>query len=1296
MLNMVIRSQIALRSAFLVFILSFGSFASWANLHFYNINEMHGISIRETASACMDDYGFIWVSSKTGILRLTEDDFRMYQLPFDTPDVITVKLVYQNSELMAYTNNGQIFKYDVIQDEFFLIANLGLQLNFQYLTVHVMLVDPNGSAWFASNRGLIHFKDGVVKIHLEENVIEYLEWYSVDQLFIADEDGLSLFNTSSNKRISLLSFTDSPMDVSYLQYDDKHNELWLGSVSSGLFKYNLNDNRFLSVSGVPKQPVLDIEAISDSTMMIGVDGQGLWEVGRYDLKVYNIYKEDIDKPNSLQGNGVYDIFQDNKGRVWVCTYSRGVSFYNKASSMLTHVRHLTNNSNSLSNDDVNSIIEDSRGNLWFATNNGVSRWDVANNKWDAFFHNKQEQAQVFLSLCEDANGNIWAGTYSSGVYLIDGRTGRELQHILFEGNESLFKSNFVFNIITDSQENVWIGGVQGEVLRYNIETKNITSYGSHPVYIMKELDANNILLGCTYGLSILNKHGSNVDIVLNGYIVHDMLVQGDDVWLATVGEGLVLFNLQTRELTKFTTEIGLPSNFVNSLLYEDGFLWLGTENGICRFNPVDQSLETFPSVQSLSRISYNRNAHFKMRNGEMIWGTNQGAVMFNPSSIKKSQAEGHIFFQDIRILGKSLRSEVINKLETPIDSVQSLHLKHNQNNLLIDMLPLGTTYGAKFSWFLEGFDTEWSRPVGNRTLNYTNLPTGDYRLNIRLYDNSMSEIIDERTVEIFKRPPFWEAWWFLMMIGLFLLSAFYLSLKYYINLIKQLHSEEKIQFFASTAHDMRTSLSLIKGPIDELGNEVHLSEKGRYYIELAKSQVERLVGVVTQLMDFQKADIDKEQLLMKRIDLVPFIRQRVAMFESYAATHQIGVVFETAVAVLNSEVDERMMEKVVDNLLSNAIKYSKPQTIVTVSLHQSKSNWVLDVRDQGIGISKAARQHLFREFYRGENAINAKIVGSGIGLLLVRKYVGLHGGKIDWVSQENDGTTFSVTVPLRETAGVETVEVTAAEPRKGSPVPPLPVDDGIQKDFSVLVVEDNEELQSFLQQSLNGDFNIITASDGIEGWEVIQRDLPDMIVSDVLMPGRDGYELCKLVKSTYETSHIPVILLTALSEKNDQLHGLELGADDYLTKPFDSAVLKQRIISVISNRSLVRERALKLISGGRPQDAVLANELNDQFVKRALDIVSVQLANPDFNKELFASEMNVSGSLLYKKIKSLTDQSPSDFIRVVRLTKAIELLQTENHSITEVSELCGFASVGYFSTVFKKHYGKSPSDLLTR
>lgn len=1292
--NLFVNFSSILKRFFFIVVFFFSLSASWANINFYNINDIFGISIRETSSACMDDYGFVWVSSKTGILRLTEDDYRLYQLPFDTPDVITVKLIYQSSELLAYTNNGQIFKYDVIQDEFVLIANLTKQINFHFLTVHVMVTDGLGSLWLATNRGLVHYKNDLVKIYFEEKPIAYLEWYSSDQLFFVADGSLSLFNTNTNNKISLFSFSDSSIGISFLQYDDFNNALWLGSVSSGLFKYELNSSQLLRVFDVPKQPILDIELFSDSTVMVGVDGQGLWEVGKHDLSVYNIYKEDVDKPSSLQGNGVYDIFQDRKGRVWVCTYSRGVSYFNKTSPILTHVRHITNNSNSLSNDDVNSIIEDRRGNIWFATNNGVNKWDVANNKWEAFYHNKQEQAQVFLSLCEDADGNIWAGTYSSGVYLLDGKTGKEIRHILFEGNESLFKSNFVFNIITDSQDNIWIGGVQGELLQYNNKTKRISSYGRQPVYIMKELDDNHILLGCTYGLSILNKQSASIEIILNGYIVHDMLVQGDEVWLCTGGEGLVLFNLQTKEVAKFTTEVGLPSNFVNSILYEQGLLWLGTENGICQFNPADRTLKTFPLIQSLSQISYNRSAHFLKDNGEMIWGTNQGVVMFNASSIEQSQSEGQIYFQDIHILGKSLRTGVLRKLEIPIDSIQTLRLKHNQNNLLIDMVPLGMTYGTKLSWFLEGFDTEWSRPVASRTLNYTNLPTGTYQLNIRLYDNSMSEIIDERKLEIVKMPPFWETWWFLLLVALFLLSVFYLSLKYYINLIKQLHSEEKVQFFASTAHDMRTSLSLIKGPIDELGSETNLSEKGLYYIDLARVQVERLVRVVTQLMDFQKVDIDKEQLVMRSLDLVSFVRQRILMFESYAATRQVSIVFNSAVAVLKSDIDERLMEKVVDNLLSNAIKYSIPNTTVVVSLSILKKNWVLEMKDQGIGIPKTARQHLFREFYRGENAINAKVVGSGIGLLLVQKYVGLHGGKVHWESQDNKGTTFSITVPLIENSEEGFVEATVPAPQNDTSVLQPPISNTIRKDFTVLIVEDNEELCSFLQQSLDDDFNTLTAGDGVEGWESIQLDLPDLIVSDILMPNRDGYELCNLVKSTFETSHIPVILLTALSEKNDQLHGLELGADDYLTKPFDSAVLKQRIFSIISNRSLVRERALKLISADSQHEVVLSNELNDQFVKYALKVVHEHLDNPDFNKDLFASEMNVSGSLLYKKIKSLTDQSPSDFIRVVRLTKAIELLQTENYSITEVSELCGFSSAGYFSTVFKKHFGKSPSEVM--
>ncbi len=1279
---------------FMLAILFLMSVSSYAKISFYNINDLFGISMRETASACMDDYGFVWVSSKTGIMRLTEDDYRIYQLPYDSPNIISVKLVFKNSKLYAYTNNGQIFQYNAVFDRFDKIVNLGRELNFSYLMVYNMLIDSQGNFWVSSSIGLISYKNKSTKVYIEGVEFNFIEWYDDGTLILSTRNEIALFDAINGKLdFKLSDLPTKQTNISKLYFDKAANKIWIGTMSMGLLIYDLSAKTFTNVAGIPKQPILAMDFISDSIMLVGIDGQGLWEVDKVKLTIENVYKENSDNPNSIRGNGIYDIFYDKANTVWVCTYSGGVSYFKQTPPLVTHLEHITNESNSLVNNDVNDVLEDSRGFLWFATNNGVSRWNLETNKWSSYYYNKQEQAQVFLSLCEDAEGNIWAGTYASGVYIINGATGKEMRHLPQSSNDSLFNNSFIFDILRDSNDNIWSVGTQGDVISYDSKTRKFRNYGFQSVYSIKEYKDNKMLLGCSFGLSILNKETGAMNILLSGYLVHDLLVYDNHVWLCTIGEGLVQFNMVTGSIVKYNTEAGLPSNFVNSIYYDDGYFWLGTENGICKFNPETKSVETFPSIAPLWRLAYNRHSYFKRSNGEIMWGTNRGVVMFNPSLIHQTHSNGRIFIQDISVLGRSLRSGILNELSSPVNSLDLLHFKHNHNTLSIEMLPMGMAYGAKFSWKLEGLDPEWTKPTNNRILNYTNLPTGTFVLKIRMYDNSLSEIVDERVITIVKAPPFWSTWWFLSLVTLVLLGTFIFSMKYYIGLINQYHSEEKIRFFANTAHDMRTSLTLIKAPLDELSNEPGLTANGKYFLKTAKVQAERLAKVVTQLMDFQKADVGKEQLALESVNLVELIKQRVVIFQSVARKNKIHIEFSSAHANCFSMVDQAMIEKVVDNLLSNAIKYSRPEGKVEVLFSNTASHWVLDVKDYGIGISKEAQRQLFKEFYRGENAVNSKIVGSGIGLLLAKKYITLHEGEISCFSELNQGSTFKLSVPVKVPLEPKIEEVTETDINISGNADIIEPQVLQQKSFSIVVVEDNDDLRHFLEQTLQSEFLIASARNGADGWEIIQKEIPDLIISDIMMPQMDGFELCRLVKSTYETSCIPVILLTSLSDKTDQLQGLGLGADDYLTKPFDIPLLKQRIRTIIANRQVVREKALKLIKGS-DNEPILSNELNDQFLKKAIEVVRNNMSNTEFNKDLFAKELNVSGSLLYKKIKSLTDQSPSDFIKSIRLTHSLELLQSRNYTITEVSENCGFAAVGYFSTVFKRHFGKSPSDIL--
>jgi len=494
-------------------------------------------------------------------------------------------------------------------------------------------------------------------------------------------------------------------------------------------------------------------------------------------------------------------------------------------------------------------------------------------------------------------------------------------------------------------------------------------------------------------------------------------------------------------------------------------------------------------------------------------------------------------------------------------------------------------------------------------------------------------------------------------------------------------------------------MTLIKAPVEELNKEKNLTESGQYYLSLAIEQARQLTSVVTQLMDFQKVDVGKEHLFLSMVDIVKLVSDRRVMLASYAHSKNIELVFVPDREAYFTAVDESKMEKIIDNLISNAIKYSHNDSQIQISLRCDDKKWTLLVRDGGIGITKKAQRQLFKEFYRGENAINSKIVGSGIGLLLVKNYVALHGGSISCTSQENVGSTFQVIIPSKVLQKKPTVLKTTSELAAGlGQVMELPVqtesetDNHASKEMKVLIVEDNDDLLNFMKATLSSDFKVFTASDGEKAWAFISKQVPDLVVSDIMMPNMDGFELCKVMKSTYETSHIPIVLLTALSEKTDQLYGLGLGADDYLTKPFDMNLLIQRIKSIIRNREIIREKALTLIHGDSSEH-IVSNELNDKFLKKLLEVARANMGKTEFDKEEFASAMNVSSSLLYKKIKSLTDQSPTDFIKTVRLSHAVELLHSGKYTVTEVSEFCGFSSVGYFSTVFRKHYGKSPSEI---
>ena len=1274
---------------FVIISILFVSFAHSSNIKFQSINETFGVSMQNVSSVCKDDKGFMWASSRSGVMRFTDDSYRMYNLPFEMHNAIVVKLIYQNSELLAYANNGQIFRYNEIKDQFDRLVTIH-EFN---IGIANILVDKKGTYWIGTNYGLYKFSKGSLSAQISQVDFRYIAWYNDSQLIVATNKRIILLDILTLRSKTLYEYpSNQSFDVTKLFYDKIHHRLWIGTMSDGLCYYDFNNSAFTksAIKGFPRQPIYAIAANSDSTMLIGIDGHGIWKLDRSHDKLLGINMENMDDPTSLRGNGVYDIFYDKQnGRVWVCTVSGGVSYYEQNFLPVIHITHQINNNNSLTNNYVNKIIEDSKGNLWFATNDGVSYWDVHTDKWRTYYKNKSEQAHVFLSLCEDEEGRIWCGTYSSGIYVIDRQSGKEIAHYTASNTNAI--TDFVFDIYRDTQGDIWVGGIGGNVSCYLHKEKKFRLYSFSNVYTITDLSPGKMLFGCAYGLSVLDKRTGQIETFNTSSPCQDLVLNKGYVWIGSSGDGLMQFDLKKKLFKKLPIQSELPSNFVTSIMEKAGSLWVGTENGLCRFNFETKKAINVTDRYIPSNVSFNRAAHCKLSNGSLIWGTNYGAFIVHPDLLKTESVHGKIFIQDILVSGVSIRDNKVFKLTEPLDNLQEITLPYDQNNLTMQILTLvHMPTKFKYSWILEGIDDTPSTPSDHRILSYLNIPAGKFVLKISMYDNSLLQLIAERRFIIRVTPPFWETWWFRFLLFAAILGLFHFSIRFYINRLKQRHAEDKMRFFTNVAHEIQTTITLIKTPLEEL-NKIIFPAKEKYYINLAVDQARRLSSTVTKLLDFQKTDIGKGQLSLKTIDIVALVQHRLLMFEAYAKNKNVELIFTAVPELYWAAVDEAKMEQVIDNLISNAIKYTCNDTQVQILFEGNKTHWMLEVKDFGIGISPKVQDKLFREFYRGENAINSNIVGSGIGLLIVKNYVSLHGGTIHCTSRENEGSSFKIDIPFKET--------TTSDVHQQTEITPLPIlsdaehlTDSSRKKMSLLIVEDNGDLLNFMFCALCDEFNVSVANDGKIAWEMIKKHIPDIVVSDVMMPNMDGFELCRLIKSTYETSHIPVVLLTALAGKAEQLQGLGLGADSYLTKPFDMILVTQRIRSIIQNRKVVRDKALKQIREGG-DEVLYSNELNDKFIKKATEVVWANMTTLAFGKEEFASAMNVSTSLLYKKLKSLTDKSPNEFIKTIRLNHALELLQEHSLSVTEISELCGYSSLDYFGKAFKRLFGKSPSEI---
>lgn len=631
-------------------------------------------------------------------------------------------------------------------------------------------------------------------------------------------------------------------------------------------------------------------------------------------------------------------------------------------------------------------------------------------------------------------------------------------------------------------------------------------------------------------------------------------------------------------------------------------------------------------------------------------------------------------------------------------------MKNDQNTFSMDVSSINFDNPSSilYSWKLEGFYDQWTPPTSNGTIRYTNLSPGNYTLKVRsiLLDNQ--QILEEREIQILVERPFWLTFWAFLIYALLIIGAAYAFLRYQIIKRERKTSEEKINFFTHAAHDIRTPLTMIKAPLSEIMEKENLSENGQKNIQLAMQSTENLAELANNLINFQKEELYSSQTIVTAHELNHYLSNYMHQFDSFARQKDITLSYESSFDRLDVWIDTSKMDSILRNLLSNALKYTPQGGRVSLKAENNKNTWTLTLADTGIGMNKEDQKKLFKYLFRGHNTANQTTTGCGIGMLLTYRLIENHEGKISFSSTENVGTTFQLTFPIRsknyqykkeenestdkvlpaeqETTGNITTDIQFTDSQTDGQAP------------LILVVEDNAPLRSFIIHSLSDTYQVEGVGNGQEALDFVNERQPDLILSDIMMPVMDGKKMCQILKSQMETSHIPVILLTALGDKEHILEGLEIKADQYLVKPFDVHILKATIHTLIENRKMLRNRFKSAVTA-LPEEAPaveLPTSLDDEFIQKVTELVKEGLGK-NFNVDTLCASVNMSRTSFYNKIKALTGIAPAEFIRNIRMQEAALMLKSQRYTVAEVSDKMGFADPKYFTDTFKKFYGVPPS-----
>ena len=1164
-------------------------------------------------------------------------------------------------------------------------------------------VDKAGEVWFEQEMpgGVVHFNPFTNTIKREQLKVEPTAADRSRPSFHIHEDvngylwvhpyagGFSFYDREQSKLIPFYNELGSPdwrfSNKIHSSFSDKQGNLWISTHSKGLEKVTFRTIQFNMLT----PEVHDYESLTNEVRALTEDSKNNIWVGLKDGRL-RVYDENHKYLGILTNEGkvgltgqpmkgtVYDLKEDSKGNLWIATKGDGLICAQPIAGdglnyKLTRYRYNENDMYSLSSDNVYSIHEDNNGRIWVATfANGIN----------------------YLS--KDANGQTIFVNHRNNLkgYPID----------------QCYKARF---ITSDNNGQIWVGTTAGAVA-FDENFKTPESIDFH----------------------LYQRSADNPNSLSNNDVHWILSTSKNELYLATFGGGLnKLESVDGKDnavFKSYSVADGLPSDVLLSIR-EDGKnnLWISTENGISKFVPDMERFDNYDDRSITFRVRFSEAASMVASDGEMLFGASNGIFYFHPDSVNKSRFVPPIFLSKLTIVNQEVVPGENSVLKVGLDDTEKLTLSHKENIIGINYAALDYTnpQNIQYAYILDGFEQEWTLADKQRTAIYTNLPKGKYTFKVRSTNSDGVWVENTRFLPIEVLPSFWETPLAYLLYVLFVLIIIFLAV-YFLFLIYRLKhevsveqqvSDIKLRFFTNISHELRTPLTLISGPVEHVLKNSDLPKDAREQLVVVERNTNRMLRLVNQILDFRKIQNKKMKMHVERVDILEFIRKVMGNFEALAEEHHIDFLFETEKEDLYLWADTDKLEKIIFNLLSNAFKYTPNGKLIRVFVREDEKTISIGVQDQGIGIAENRKKSLFVRFENlvDKNLFNHSQASTGIGLSLVKELVEMHHATINVDSKLGEGSSFEIDFLKGRDHYDDSVEfiLDDAELMDGMPmiadVVPESVDgliqEGITEDDThkqvMLLVEDNQELRVFLRAVFGSSYRVVEAKDGMEGWSKALKFVPDIIISDVMMPEKDGIELVKELRADMTTSHIPVVLLTAKTSIESKLEGLEYGADDYITKPFSATYLKARVENLLGQRRKLQHLYRDSLMGSaailphtdeeilEEQEKLPDMSPNDRrFMDKLVELMESNMDNGDLVVDDLVREIAVSRSVFFKKLKTITGLAPIEFIKEMRINRAVQLIETGEYNMTQISYMVGINDPRYFSKCFKAKLGKTPTE----